>query len=105
MKLIPFFLQYLSYFKLYPLLLQTLIFIHHPSHTTSTYHVVIYTVHFLSLSYFQLVYHVTILPDTRSQSIHPTLCHYPPPPTPVFPFATYGKWGNTSPVLSSRGLI
>ena len=55
MKLIPFFLQYLRYFKLYSLLLQIPLVIHH-SHTTSTYHVVIYTVHFLSLSYFQLVY-------------------------------------------------
>ena len=53
MKLIPFFLQYL---QLYSLLLQTALVIHHPSHTTSNYHVVIYTVHFLSLSYFQLVY-------------------------------------------------
>ena len=51
MKLIPFFLHY---FKLYSLLFQASLFIHH-SHTTSTYHVVIYTVHFLSLSYFQLV--------------------------------------------------
>ena len=55
MKLIPFFLRYLSHFKLYSLLLQTTLVIHH-SHTTSTYHVVLYTVHFLSLSYFQLVY-------------------------------------------------
>ena len=53
MKLIPFFLHYL---KLYSLLLQTTLVIHYPSHTTSIYHVVIYTVHFLSLSYFQLVY-------------------------------------------------
>ena len=52
MKLIPFFLHY---FKLYSLLLQNTLVIHH-SHTTSTYHVVIYAVHFLSLSYFQLVY-------------------------------------------------
>ena len=56
MKLIPFFLRYLRYFKLYSLLLQIPLIIHHPSHTTSTYHVVLYTVHFLSLSYFQLVY-------------------------------------------------
>ena len=56
MKHIPFFLQYLRYFKLYSLLLQITPIIHHPSHTTSTYHVVLYTVHFLSLSYFQLVY-------------------------------------------------
>ena len=55
MTLIPFFLRYLSYFKLYPLLLQTTLVIHH-SHTNSTYHVVLYTVHFISLSYFQLVY-------------------------------------------------
>ena len=55
MKLIPFFLQYLRYFKFYSLLFQTALIIHH-SHTTSTYHVVIYTVHFLSLSCFQLVY-------------------------------------------------
>ena len=53
MKLIPFFLRY---FELYSLLLQIVLVIHH-SHTTSTYHVDIYTVHFLSLSYFQLVYH------------------------------------------------
>ena len=53
MKLIPFFLHYL---KLYSLLFQIVLVIHH-SHTTSTYHVIIYTVHFLSLSYFQLVYH------------------------------------------------
>ena len=56
MKLIPFFLQYLRYFKFYSLLLQIPLIIHHPSHTTSTYHVVLYTVHFLCLSYFQLVY-------------------------------------------------
>ena len=56
MKLIPFFLRYLRYFKLYSLLLQISLVIHHLSHTTSTYHVVIYTVHFFSLSYFQLVY-------------------------------------------------
>ena len=128
MKLIPFFLRYLRYFKLYALLLQVPLVIHHPSHTTSTYHVVINTVHLHSLSYFQLVYqqgvfarslgsmskcipkrtpvpHVTILPVTRSQSLHPALCYHPPPPTSVFPSATYGKWGNTSPVLSSRGLI
>ena len=62
MKLIPFFLRYfqqipffLHYLKLYSLLLQTALIIHH-SHTTSTYHVVFHTVHFLSLSYFQLVY-------------------------------------------------
>ena len=49
MKIIPFLLQYLRYyFKFYPLLI--------PTHTTSTYHVVLYTVHFLSLSCFQLVY-------------------------------------------------
>src|SRR6202012_5018443 len=110
-----------------PLLCKTTQLIHH-SHTTSTYHVVLYTVHFLSLSYFQLVYqkgvfarslgsmsrcspkrtpvpHVTILPVTCSQSLHPALCHHPPPPTPVFPSANHGKWGNTDPVLSSRGLI
>ena len=52
MKLIPFFLRYLRYFNLYSLLLQIPLVIHHPSHTTSTYHVVI----FHSLSYFQLVY-------------------------------------------------
>ena len=52
MKLIPFFLRY---FQLYSLLFQIVLVIHH-SHTTSTYHVVIHTVHFLSLSYFQLVY-------------------------------------------------
>ena len=51
MKVIPFFLQYLRYFKFYSLLLQTAIIIHH-----STYHVVLHTAHFLSLSYFQLVY-------------------------------------------------
>ena len=127
MKAIPFFLRYLYCFKLYSLLLQTTLVIHH-SHTNSTYHVVLYTVHFLSLSYFQLVYqkgvfarslgsmsrcipkrtpvpHVTILPVTHSQSLHPALRHHPPPPTSVFPSANYGKWGNTDPVLSSRGLI
>ena len=127
MRIIPFFLRYLYYFKFYSLLPQVPLFIHH-SHTTSTYHVVLYTVHFLSLSYFQLVYqkgvfarslgsmsrcspkrtpipHVTILPVTRSQSLHPALGYHPPPPTSVFPSANYGKWGNTSPVLSSRGLI
>ena len=56
MKLIPFFLRYLRYFKHYALLLQIPLIIHHPSHTTSTYHVVLCTVHYLSLSYFQLVY-------------------------------------------------
>ena len=56
MKLIPFFLRYLRLFKLYSLLLQIPLAIHHPSHTTSTYHVVLYTTHFLSFSYFQLVY-------------------------------------------------
>ena len=56
MKLILFFLRYLRYFKFYSLLLQIPIVIHHPSHTTSTYHVVIHTVYFRSLSYFQLVY-------------------------------------------------
>ena len=56
MKLIPFFLQYLRYFNLYSLLLQITPIIHHPSHTTSTYHVVLCTVHFPGLSYFQLVY-------------------------------------------------
>ena len=55
MKAIPFFLRYLRYFKFYSPLLQTPIFIHH-SRTTSIYHVVLYTVHLLSLSYFQLVY-------------------------------------------------
>ena len=53
MKLIPFFLRY---FKLYSLLPQVPIFIHYPSHTISNYHGVIYTVHLLSLSCFQLVY-------------------------------------------------
>ena len=52
MKVILFFLQYL---QLYSLLFQTALIIHY-SHTTSTYHVVLYTVHFLSLSCFQLVY-------------------------------------------------
>ena len=55
MKEIPFFLQYLHYLKLYSLLFHTVLVIHH-SHTTSTYHVVLYTVHLFSLSYFQLVY-------------------------------------------------
>ena len=53
MKLILFFLQYL---QLYSLLLQITLIIHHPSHTTSTYHVVLCTVHFPGPSYFQLVY-------------------------------------------------
>ena len=51
-KKIPFFLHYL---KLYSLLFQSVLVIHY-SHITSTYHVVLYTVHFLSLSCFQLVY-------------------------------------------------
>src|ERR1700744_516071 len=82
------------------LLSQHLFFTIRPSHTTSTYHVVLCTVHFHSLSYFQLVYqqgvfacslgsmsrcipkrtpvpHVTILPVTRSQSLHPALYHHP----------------------------
>ena len=48
-----FFLQYL---QLYSLLFQTTLVIHHPFHTTSTYHVVLCTVHCHSLSCFQLVY-------------------------------------------------